>query len=356
MQVVMRADSSSQMGSGHLMRCLTLAEELREEKNANILFICRDLPGNLSNIVEGKGYQLTLLPYHESLQASLEDLSEYKQWLGATICNDRDQTINVIKDLSKVDLLVVDNYALDETWENPMRQYAKKILVIDDLADRRHDCDVLLDHNYYTNLECRYDALVPIDCKRLLGPKHALLNPALDEVRRYRLEHKLETTSKIERIVVFMGGADVGNFTLRVVQQLLNINLAVVIDVVVGSSSANKNEIKQLCHSHDNFIYHEQPENYYHLLALADLAIGAGGVSQLERTYIQLPSIVLSIAANQINIIKDMFVKKYLIFIKDISMLGVAFNNIDKIKPMGIKRLSRKDLTLLCSQKKIEVT
>ena len=149
MQVVIRVDSSSQMGSGHLMRCLTLAEELRDEIDVSILFICRDLPGNLSNIVKGKGYQLTLLPYDENQQKSLDEASEHQQWPGASVDMDRDQTLEVIKNLGEVDLLVVDNYALDEAWETPMRRYAKKIMVIDDLADRKHDCDVLLDQNYY---------------------------------------------------------------------------------------------------------------------------------------------------------------------------------------------------------------
>ncbi len=338
------------------MRCLTLAEELRKERQVSIRFVCRDLPGNLSSLVEDKGYHLTILPYNENQQKFLEKASQHKQWLGASVDMDREQTVELLKNIGKVDLLVVDNYALDEAWESPMRQYVKKIMVIDDLADRKHDCDILLDHNYYTNLEGRYDSLVPKHCKKLLGPKHALLNSALEDVRRYRLEHKVESTGTINRVVVFMGGADFGNFTQRVVQQFLKINFTFLVDVVVGSSNANKNLINQLCNSHDKFFYHEQPENYYRLLAEADFAIGAGGVSQLERNYIQLSSIVLSVAENQINTVKDMFVKKYLIFIKDVSMIDLAFNNIDKIKAMGVERLSQENLMQLCAQEKTVYT
>ena len=322
MKVIIRTDSSTRMGTGHLMRCLTLAGSLLQE-GFEITFICRELPENLSSKVKEKGFQLITLPYNDEEQQKLDSLSEHQQWLGAPIEQEIMTMRSALQSMDRVDLLIVDHYALDEKWESAMRPFTKKIMVIDDLADRKHDCDVLLDQNLYIDLGGRYDTLVPKGCKKLLGPKHALLNPALDEVRRYRSEHKLDGGLKIKRIVVFMGGADVGNFTLRIVQQLLNINLDVVIDVVVGSSNTNKNKINQLCKSHDNFIYHEQPANYYHLLARADLAIGAGGVSVLERLFIKLPSIIFIAANNQTEIARSAEALKLVELAKSINDLNI---------------------------------
>lgn len=303
MIVVIRVDSSSKMGSGHLMRCLTLAEELCDEKNANILFICRDLPGNLSNIVERKGYQLKLLPYDESRQELPGELNEHKQWLGASVNEDRDQTIEVMKDLGEINLLVVDNYALDEAWEAPMRQYVKKIMVIDDLADRKHDCDILLDHNFINGMKARYDGLVPVNCMKLIGPNFALLTRKLDTVRKYRKENKDQ--SAVRRVLIYLGAADVQKITLDILKNIDLNTSEFRYDVVVGASNIHKQTIKDQCNQSSLFTYHGASSNYFELLKKADLCVGAGGVSLLERLYIGLPTVTFCGATNQVDIVKS---------------------------------------------------
>ena len=291
------------MGSGHLIRCLTLADELSEERKVSIIFICRDIPGNLSSLVEDKGYQLISLPYDENQKKSLAEASEHKQWLGASVDIDRDQTVEVIKSLGKVDLLVVDNYALDEVWETPMRQYVKKIMVLDDLADRKHDCDILLDHNYINGMLARYDELVPEYCKKLIGPNFALLARDLDNVLKYRQENK--NHSSLKRVLIYLGAADVQNITLAI---LNNIDLNApefIYDVVVGASNIDKETVKQQCDKFTLFKYHEAPSNYFELLKKADLCIGAGGVSLLERLYIGLPTVTFLGATNQVDIVNS---------------------------------------------------
>ncbi len=298
MIVIIRADSSSKMGSGHLMRCLTLAEELCEERNANILFICRDLPGNLSNIVEGRGYQLRLLPYDESQQVTLKDLSEHKQWLGASVDTDRDQTIEVIKNQGKVDLLVVDNYALDEAWETPMRQYVKRIMAIDDLADRKHDCDILLDQNYYKEYQARYDNLVPQNCVKMLGPVYALIR---NDIKKYRPISPRKIV-KVTNILVNFGSSDPKNYCLKLIKMLQKHHddfSQYDFLFVTGGMSTCKDDVFSISDKLSFCNAIESSNDFGRLMSEADLFIGAAGSTSWERCYLGLPALVCSVASNQ---------------------------------------------------------
>jgi UDP-2,4-diacetamido-2,4,6-trideoxy-beta-L-altropyranose hydrolase len=156
MNIIIRADASIQIGTGHLMRCLTLANELRS-KGIKASFVCRELPGNLCNFIENKGYSVYRLPDSRNV----------------TWQTDAEQTKAILNEEQDADWLIVDHYALDRQWELQMKPHVKKIMVIDDLADRPHHCDLLLDQNLYFNQNTRYDELVPDYCKKLLGPKYA---------------------------------------------------------------------------------------------------------------------------------------------------------------------------------------
>jgi len=202
LKILIRTDSSVQIGTGHVMRCLTLADELRE-RGAEIVFVCRDFAGNLCGYIEEKGYIVQgyivhRLPVSDTPKQNTEGNLKHAAWLGADWQTDARQVEEIIKDFNThPDWLVVDHYALDERWERYLRSYVKKIMVIDDLADRPHDCeviddladrphdcDLLLDQNFYENLESRYDGLAPSGCKKLLGPKYALLRPEFREERK----------------------------------------------------------------------------------------------------------------------------------------------------------------------------
>ncbi len=139
MKAVFRVDSSTQMGLGHLMRCLSLADELKKQ-NHNITFICRELNGNSIELAKYKHTVITL-PKNENFQS--DDF--YLKWLGATQDIDAKQTIEKLPE--NTDCLIVDSYSLDEKWHKQLRPFVKKIIVIDDLADRKFDCDILLNQN-----------------------------------------------------------------------------------------------------------------------------------------------------------------------------------------------------------------
>lgn len=195
--MVFRADASSLIGSGHVMRCLTLAHRLRKEQDAKVVFIMRKLSGNLIDVVRKQGFDVLVLPPADHDY----ELEDYGLWLTVPMKLDAQQTIEVLQHYLQengcdvVDRLIVDSYALDEQWELMLRPYCREIMVIDDLANRRHDCDILLDQNFYLNKDVRYAGLVPENCKMLLGPEHALLREEFYEAKKISVS--VMETSKI---------------------------------------------------------------------------------------------------------------------------------------------------------------
>lgn len=297
MNIVFRVDSSNLIGSGHLMRCLTLATQQRKLGN-DIVFICRDLDGNLSDLVNEKGFKVELLPKVKHN----DNLDGYAQWLTVTQEQDAFETINILKRYKHIDRAVVDSYAIDETWEKMIRPYTDEIFVIDDLANRRHDCDVLLDQNYYLDKEHRYDGLVPESCKLLLGPEHALLREEFYAAKK----HLRQRDGIIHNILVFYGGSDLTDETTKAIYALIELNLpGVTADIIVGSSNQQKEQIRELCKRHDFLHYHEQVSNMAEFMNSADLMLGAGGTTTWERCFLGVPSVVTAVADNQRKISED---------------------------------------------------
>lgn len=296
-KVVIRVDSSYAIGSGHLMRCLTMADQLCKD-GADVHFISRDLVGSLHHLVSEHGFRLHLLPRHDVNP----DLTGYTAWLTVLQKVDAEETGAILHQIQPVERLVVDSYALDAAWEQKMRPFVCEIFVIDDLANRPHDCDVLLDQNYYRAMEHRYDGLVPEKCKLLLGPRHALLREEFYEARK-----KLRPRDgSLHRILVFYGGSDPTYETEKVIHALLQMRLTSVdVDVVVGGSNARRVQIEELCAAHGFLHYHCQVSNMAELMARADLALGAGGTTTWERCFLELPAIVTAIAENQFEICCD---------------------------------------------------
>ncbi|TAK64078.1 UDP-2,4-diacetamido-2,4,6-trideoxy-beta-L-altropyranose hydrolase [Methylobacter sp.] len=292
LKIIFRCDASIQIGSGHVMRCLTLANSLHE-KGAEVTFVCREHPGHLFDQIESSPHKLLRLPASTS---SSEGRLAHALWLGKTQEQDARQTAEALSTLSVADWLIVDHYAFDIEWETAMRASTKRIMVIDDLANRAHDCDVLLDQNLHCNMEARYEKLLPVYCKKLLGPKYALLRP---EFKAARSNLKVRD-GNIKRVVVFFGGSDPNNETgktLRAIKQLNRADFAV--DVIVGATNPNQEEVTGLSAQLSEASLYRQISNMAEVMAKADLAIGAGGGTMWERCCLGLPSIVISVASNQ---------------------------------------------------------
>lgn len=294
MKVVFRTDSSIQIGSGHVMRCLTLADELRRH-GADVMFVCREHPGNLIGIIEGKGYQVVRLqPPEDGYAPAPEDVA-HAGWLGVSWRQDAVDTIKCLGE-ERPHWLVVDNYALARPWEEVLRSHVGKIMVIDDLADRPHDCDLLLDQNLYEDMATRYDTLVPGNCIKLIGPRNALLRPEFLSARKNLRQRE----GQVRRVLVFFGGVDPTNETEKALQALASISdRSFDVDVVVGNGNPHKERIQNICDLYDSFHYHCQIDNMAELMAMADLAIGAGGTATWERCALGLPTVVITLSANQ---------------------------------------------------------
>jgi UDP-2,4-diacetamido-2,4,6-trideoxy-beta-L-altropyranose hydrolase len=165
--IAFRVDANSQIGTGHFMRCLTLAVALKQ-CGAQIRFVSRDLPTYLRDMFVARDLDLVSLSSAEK-EKPTRDLA-HSHWLGASQAQDAKATIQALSDNSW-DWLIVDHYALDVRWESTLRKSTKQIMVIDDLADRQHNCDVLLDQNLYRDMQTRYSDKVPAHCRLLLGPR-----------------------------------------------------------------------------------------------------------------------------------------------------------------------------------------
>lgn len=285
MEVVFRADSSIEIGSGHVMRTLVLADELRS-RGASISYICRDLPGNLISLIERVGYPVAVIPSPDS---------------GSLIEYDAEFVKLHLQNRVKVDWLVVDHYSLGIEWESLLREAVSRIMVIDDLANRRHDCDLLLDQGYLGNNKQRYEKLVPRHCRCFVGPAWFLLRSEFMEVNK-RVRDK-----SIGRILVSFGGSDSGNATTRALASIVEVvPKNIEIDVVVGAQNPHRESICKFCDLNVNMKYHIDTTKIALLINAADLAVGSVGVTALERLYMRVPSFVTPIALNQNQTIVDM--------------------------------------------------
>lgn len=298
MNIFIRVDASRRIGTGHFVRCLALADALRAQ-GGRTCFICRHLPKALAEALISQGHELILIEASASA-VPLVTGGSYADWLGVTQAEDANQTLAALAG-RPCDWLVVDHYALDFLWERKLRTAAARVLVLDDLADRHHDCDVLVDQNFYENADRRYLGKVSDGCTSLLGPKYAILR---EEFRRVR-DRAQPRTGIVRNILVFLGGTDAANHTAWVVDALKQLDLAgVQVEVVIGAGHPHQDAIGTVCARH-GFRLHIQTTRMAELMAAADLAIGAGGSASWERCCLGLPCLALSIADNQDQLIRD---------------------------------------------------
>lgn len=297
MNIVFRVDASVQMGTGHAIRCLTLADELRV-RGARCHFITRKQPGDLATAIESRGYQVHRLP--ETVTSGRADEAPagppHASWLKGGWEQDAKQCRAVIGNLMPY-WLIVDHYGIDHRWEMALSQSCQNLMVIDDLADRKHHCNLLLDQNWHgPTTPKRYQKLIPKNTLQLLGPEYALLRPEYPILRKVIPPRD----GNISRILVFMGGSDPGNETAKALRALYSPDLGhLVVDVVLGANHPDPEGITEQGKARPRINIHRNLPGLAGLMAKADLMIGAGGATTWERMCLGLPSIVISIANNQ---------------------------------------------------------
>jgi UDP-2,4-diacetamido-2,4,6-trideoxy-beta-L-altropyranose hydrolase len=281
--IFIRADASLRMGAGHVMRCLTLAGALRK-KGLQCRFICRPQTGDLIGLIRQRGYLVhALAPMSKSSQH--EDL-------------DSEQTLEILR-LFQRGWVVVDHYDLGERWERQIRSRCRGLFVIDDLADRMHDCDVLMDQNL-GRLERDYLALVPAGCRLLIGPRYALLRPEFAANRAVSLQRR--TSGQLGHVLISLGGADADNVTSSVIAAMQHSDYlpSFKLSVVLGRQSPWVQHIRSqaagLPWVTDVL---EDVGDMAALMSESDLAIGGAGGTAYERCCLGLPSVLVILAENQ---------------------------------------------------------
>ncbi|WP_157670894.1 UDP-2,4-diacetamido-2,4,6-trideoxy-beta-L-altropyranose hydrolase [Chitinibacter sp. GC72] len=273
MKVLIRADASSTIGAGHVMRCLTLAAALRK-CHVEVTFACADLAGHIIDTVYASGFEVVSLHglYPLDWQAEVQELQT---------------KLDVV-----FDWLIVDHYQLDWEWERAIRHLARRIMVIDDLCNRRHDADILLDQNLCATPQL-YQRWLSKSCRLLLGARFVLLRPEF-------AEFKVAIKPELTRIVVNFGAADPSRELFKVMDALQDCEQFTV-DFIAGCSNSAWSELQQRVGLSPRWRLHQHIEHLAQFIAEADLFIGAAGSSSWERALIGLPSICIAVADNQVK-------------------------------------------------------
>ena len=316
LRITFRVDASLLIGTGHVMRCRTLATAFKK-KGADIQFISRAHSGHLGDVLARENFEVTLLPVLAEVEGKENN---YTDWLGVSQQEDADQTIVALQN-QPCDWIIVDHYGLDGFWETRLQAHTKKMMVIDDLANRPHQCDILLDQNYAEINQARYQSLVPVHCRLLLGPRYALLRPEYLQCR----ETSSPRSGNVQRVLVFMGGGDNDNITGKVLDALSASSFAhLQVDVVIGPNFVHKEQINKQASMSPNTRVYGPRLHLADLMEKADCAIGAGGGTTWERLCLGLPSMVFSIAENQVPACEALASSKFIWYLGDGRKLSVA--------------------------------
>lgn len=302
MKIAFRVDASLDIGTGHIMRCLTLANALHEQ-GADCTFVCREFAGNMIDVIRQHNHQIQTLPLSMPMVLPAEPAVDEGQlahvaWLGAEWRNDAQQTQDALGN-ALFDWLVVDHYGIDRRWEHMLRTKCHRLMVIDDITDRTHDCDVLLNQNLGRKA-ADYDGLVPSSCRLYVGPDYALLRPEFAALRSFSLARR--KMPRLDRLLISMGGVDKDNATGMVLKALCNCLLPVTchITVVMGSQAPWLGQVYEQAADMpwvtDVLV---NVNNMAGLMADSDLAIGAAGSTSWERCVLGLPSVIVVLAENQ---------------------------------------------------------
>ncbi|UWQ95891.1 UDP-2,4-diacetamido-2,4,6-trideoxy-beta-L-altropyranose hydrolase [Rhodobacteraceae bacterium M385] len=301
MRVVFRADASVMIGTGHVMRCLTLADALRA-RGAHCHFVTRALAGHPGALIEARGFAVSLLP-EPSDDTEIAGPPAHANWAGVTWQQDLEETLDVV---STADWLIVDHYAFDARWQRGFAGRIARVMVIDDLADRPHHAALLLDQNL-GSAASDYRGLLPVDCSCLIGPRFALLRPEFAAQRAESLAQRKDR--KPSHLMITMGGMDANDATSSVLRVLAGIALPTEarLSIVMGSRAPALERVQALAA--------EMPwpsevlvdvQNMAELMTGADLAIAAAGSTTWELCCLGVPSVLVQTADNQAGAVTAM--------------------------------------------------
>ncbi len=276
-RVIFRADGGPAIGGGHVMRSLALAAAFADH-----------------------GWKVGFAASAETLK-SMPQLSASPYDKLSLPDDSADEAAAMAAQWPQgCDLLVVDHYGRDAALERACRPWAREILVIDDLADRQHDADLLADSGAQS--ASAYEALVPSRCRVLAGPAYAIVHPNFLLAREAALPRR--DGRAVARILVAFGQMDPDNATALALDAIELAGFTGAVDVVLGQSAPHLAAIRRRAKGRTTL--HVNAATMPALMATSDLAIGAGGVTAFERCCLGLPAIAIEIAANQRGVIAQL--------------------------------------------------
>ncbi len=286
--ILFRLDSSSQIGLGHLMRCIVLAEQYKED---SIYFAIQDLEGNASQRIIDKGYKLVVLNNN-----SVDELCKHIKLL-------------------KIDTVVFDHYNIDDKFERKVKEKTSvKILSVDDTYEK-HYCDILLNHNIYADIK-KYKNLVPKFCEIRCGKEYTLIR---DEFRKIKIG-KRSINKESPTVFVSLGGSDSGNISLTVLKILVDFD-GITINLATTSSNKNIKNLQSFAKQYQN-VYIFIDCNVAELMNNSDCAIITPSVIAYEAMYLNLPFLAIQTTDNQ------RYISDYLSSNKFLLGHAEALNNI----------------------------
>ena len=308
MNVVIRTDASCHIGSGHVMRCLVLAQKLKEQGYA-VSFASRPQQGDLVEFVRNKGFDVYELIIPHYWQTPVNS-SDYAAWLQVTW---KEDAKSLIEQVDNVNLLIVDHYGLNDDWELLVKKELKcKVFAIDDLV-RKHQADLILDQTLLRDAK-EYQTINPSSVV-LTGCDFALLNPSFSVYRREILKQNKVLLRPI-KILVTMGGVDKPNATLKVLSALsaVKCNSKIKVTVLLGPKAPNYTQIQDFSLKNLDWIeHHDFVENMAELMSECCISIGAPGSTSWERACLGIPSIIIPLAENQTDIANNLAAVKAVI-------------------------------------------
>lgn len=325
MIVTVRTDASVNIGSGHVMRCLTLANEL-VRYGIETRFAMRPQLGDLCDYVEDKGFKvIKLSPPSERIDPI--STSDYAAWLQVPELDDVDEFIELVGD---TDIVIVDHYGINKIWERKVKsEITCKLMVIDDLV-REHQADLVLDQNLGRTIS-GYREIINNECIILSGTDYSLLREEFYKFRSYSLDRR--KFFSIKRILITLGGSDKDNLTTDILNNLSSLSIDCVeqVTVIIGSMCVWEHEISEAASRLPcNTIIKKSVSNMAELMAEHDLCIGATGGTSWERCCLGLPTISLVISENQIAASKQLERSGAIVSINSPNQVIESINNIIK--------------------------
>ena len=284
MRILIRADASPTIGSGHIARCLTLARVLRKQ-GSHVAFACRQLPGHRLDALSAEGFATFALPEFypgEDPQQAIESMLPWQA--------DIDALDLLLEDHAEFDWIIADHYGLDHRWQTASRRWAPRIAAVDDLATRRYSVDLLLNQNL-SGLSDNYTPLLPEGCRTLLGPRYAMLREEFDCPA-------IEIKPEARRVLVNFGGFDAAMQTHHAMLALADFT-ELEVDFVAGVDNPAWAQMQALAQTRPNWRLHSFVSDFHQRMIEADLFIGAGGGTSWERAALGLPTICIAVSNNQ---------------------------------------------------------